>query len=137
MRDIPPKSKRFSCFGVRSPGVVSLRDMSEPFFYLDPSHVDSARLRRERDKARELRRTQWWRGLVSRGECHYCGARIPAGELTMDHVVPLARGGRSTRGNLVPSCQKCNASKKLETPVEQLLRTASPSPGLTDSGSDH
>jgi len=116
--------------------MVSVPGMSDPYFFLDPTHVDSARLRREREKARELRRTQWWRNRVSRGECHYCGRRIPPAELTMDHVVPLARGGRSTRGNLVPSCQKCNTSKKLETPVEQMLRGESPLE-LTDSGSDH
>ncbi len=30
----------------------------------------------------------------------------------MDHLVPLARGGRSTKGNLVPACKECNTKKK-------------------------
>lgn len=30
----------------------------------------------------------------------------------MDHVVPLVRGGRSTKGNLVPCCKACNTKKK-------------------------
>jgi hypothetical protein len=37
---------------------------------------------------------------------------VPAGELTMDHVVPLARGGKSTKGNVVPACKPCNNKKK-------------------------
>jgi 5-methylcytosine-specific restriction endonuclease McrA len=40
----------------------------------------------------------------------------------MDHIVPLARGGKSTKGNIVPSCKSCNVNKKLDTPVEQLLK---------------
>ena len=39
----------------------------------------------------------------------------------MDHVVPVARGGRSTRGNVVPACKPCNNEKKLLTPAERLL----------------
>ena len=40
----------------------------------------------------------------------------------MDHVVPVARGGRSVRGNVAPSCKACNNRKKLLTPAELLLR---------------
>ncbi|MBA3968173.1 MAG: HNH endonuclease [Nitrospirales bacterium] len=40
---------------------------------------------------------------------------------TMDHVVPLAREGKSTRGNVVPAFQACNRSKNLTTPAETLL----------------
>jgi 5-methylcytosine-specific restriction protein A len=36
----------------------------------------------------------------------------------MDHVVPLARGGRSTKGNLVPACKDCNNKKKNLLPME-------------------
>ncbi len=69
-------------------------------------------IRRERAKARELRNSQWWKRKRGRGVCHYCGRRFPPRELTMDHLVPLVRGGRSTKGNLVPACKECNAKKK-------------------------
>jgi 5-methylcytosine-specific restriction endonuclease McrA len=82
----------------------------------DPAHV-----RREREKARALRATDWWRSLVAKGECHYCHRVFPAGELTLDHIVPVSRGGRSTRGNCVPCCRDCNAKKKAYTPAELLL----------------
>jgi hypothetical protein len=36
----------------------------------------------------------------------------------MDHRVPLVRGGRSVRSNVVPACRECNAAKKYLLPVE-------------------
>ncbi len=82
----------------------------------DPAHVA-----REREKARALRKSAWWQRRLARGLCAYCGRPVPPRELTMDHVVPVARGGRSTRGNVVPSCKECNNRKKLMTPAEQLM----------------
>ena len=82
----------------------------------DPAHV-----KRERAKARELRATDWWRAQLAKGVCHYCGQQVGAANLTMDHVVPVARGGRSTRGNCVPCCKACNNKKKAYTPAEQIL----------------
>lgn len=83
----------------------------------DPKHKAQ-----EREKARQLRSSQWWQNKLSAGICHYCQKKFTPAELTMDHVVPVARGGKSVAGNVVPSCKACNASKKLETPVEKLLR---------------
>ena len=40
----------------------------------------------------------------------------------MDHIVPVVRGGRSTRGNVVVCCKECNNAKKYLTPVELILR---------------
>ena len=79
---------------------------------------DEATLRRERRKARELRQTQWWKRRCAKAICHYCGRPTPARELTMDHIVPLARGGRSTKGNCVPACKECNNRKKSLLPME-------------------
>lgn len=98
----------------------------------DPRHVA-----RERAKARELRKTAYFQALFQKGICHYCGKHFPASELTLDHIVPVARGGKSTRGNLVVCCRACNASKKYLTPVEMLLRAAEdsgPSPDCPPDG---
>ena len=46
---------------------------------------------------------------------------LPSMELSMDHIIPLARGGKSIRGNVVTACRSCNQSKKLETPVETVF----------------
>jgi 5-methylcytosine-specific restriction endonuclease McrA len=82
----------------------------------DPAHV-----KREREKARALRATDWWRSQLQKGVCHYCGRSVGAANLTMDHVVPVARGGRSVRSNCVPCCKECNNEKKAKTPAEQIL----------------
>jgi 5-methylcytosine-specific restriction endonuclease McrA len=74
--------------------------------------VDEATIRRERARARELRATPWWRRRCAAGVCHYCGAQVGAGALTMDHLVPIIRGGQSTKGNVVPACKSCNAAKR-------------------------
>lgn len=51
------------------------------------------------------------RRLIHRygGRCAYCG--IKPESLHLDHVVPIARGGRHSIGNLLPACQGCNLSK--------------------------
>jgi 5-methylcytosine-specific restriction endonuclease McrA len=75
-------------------------------------------VRREREKARELRKQNWWKNRVAQGICHYCEQQFPPKELTLDHIVPIARGGRSTKGNCVPACKECNNQKKHLLPME-------------------
>ena len=76
----------------------------------------------QKKKERDLRKTQWWKNEIAKGNCHYCHNKFDSSELTMDHIVPLSRGGMSTKGNIVPSCKKCNNEKKYLTPVEIKLR---------------
>jgi 5-methylcytosine-specific restriction protein A len=83
----------------------------------DPRHVA-----REKLKAKALRKSQWWRNHIAKGVCAYCQGTFAPDELTMDHVVPLTRGGRSIKNNVVPCCQACNATKKYWTPAEILLQ---------------
>ena len=80
--------------------------------------VSEDEIRRERQKARELRVTQWWKRKLAVGRCHHCGGKFLPRELTMDHLVPIIRGGKSTKGNLVPSCKKCNSERKYHLPFE-------------------
>ncbi len=80
--------------------------------------LDEAQIKRERHKARELRASQWWKRRCAKGRCHYCNKQISPAELTMDHIVPIARGGKSTRGNVVPACKMCNTKKKQLLPME-------------------
>ncbi len=83
-----------------------------------PSFGDESAIKRERDKARKLRASQWWKRKRSAGICHYCGKTFPPAELTMDHAIPLARGGRSEKFNLVPCCKECNTQKQRLLPYE-------------------
>ena len=50
--------------------------------------------------------------LYFRGECAYCGRKQSRSvKLTKDHVVPVSKGGKTVRENIVPSCARCNSSK--------------------------
>ncbi|MCZ6801150.1 MAG: HNH endonuclease [Nitrospirae bacterium] len=95
---------------------------AESFYNIDSDPDNAKRIRKERDKARELKRTPWWKNQLHKGTCHYCGHQFSPAQLSMDHIVPLARGGKSTKGNIVPSCVDCNRKKKLETPAENILQ---------------
>ncbi len=50
--------------------------------------------------------------------CQYCGQRKPTAELTYDHVVPRALGGKTCWENIVTACKECN-SMKADRTVEQ------------------
>ena len=93
----------------------------------DPRHVA-----REKQKARDLRKSQWWKQRLAEGKCHYCGETFAANLLTMDHIVPIARGGRSTKGNVVPCCKACNSEKKYFTPVDLILKQLKSAPSQDD-----
>ena len=80
--------------------------------------IDPALLKRERAKARELRQSPWWKRRLATGICYYCRRQVGTRALTMDHLVPLGRGGRSVRGNVVPACKDCNTRKKSQLTVE-------------------
>src|SRR5262245_48633544 len=80
--------------------------------------ADDVALRREKARARELRQTSWWKRRIAAGRCHYCRRPVGARALSLDHVVPLIRGGRSVRANMVPACKDCNSKKKSLLPWE-------------------
>ena len=73
---------------------------------------------KEKQKARELRHSAWWKKKTSSGICYYCGQKFLPAELTMDHKIPLSRGGFSEKLNIVPCCKECNNRKKYLMPVE-------------------
>lgn len=74
----------------------------------------------ERRKAQELRRSSWWKEKLLLGRCYYCNDEVGK-EATMDHVVPLAQGGKSSKGNIVVCCKSCNTEKRSMTAVEWML----------------
>ncbi len=49
--------------------------------------------------------------LRDHNRCQYCGRKFPTAELSLDHVVPVSRGGKSTWINVVCACLKCNVRK--------------------------
>ena len=58
--------------------------------------------------------------------CQYCAEGLPSSDLTFDHVVPVAHGGRKDWENIVTCCITCNRKKGGRTPGEagmRLMRT--------------
>lgn len=58
--------------------------------------------------------------------CQYCGARPSDDALTVDHVIPRSRGGKTTWTNCVVSCARCNRRKSNRTPEESGVRLIHP-----------
>ncbi|MBJ7609427.1 MAG: HNH endonuclease [Candidatus Dormibacteraeota bacterium] len=74
------------------------------------------------------------RNLLLRDDhtCQYCGFVGPAGELTVDHIVPMSRGGAGDRWeNLVVACKKCNWRKANHRPEEVGMHLRRPPGPLT------
>jgi 5-methylcytosine-specific restriction endonuclease McrA len=58
--------------------------------------------------------------------CQYCGRIFDEGELTLDHVVPRERGGRTNWENIVTACVRCNARKANRLPHQAGMHLRKP-----------
>ncbi len=54
--------------------------------------------------------------------CQYCGCKPKTSELTLDHVQPKSRGGKTTFDNCVVACVECNSHKADRTPEEANMK---------------
>lgn len=80
------------------------------------------------------RRAHWSRRAVLQRDgftCAYCGVRVGKRRrgktltrhiFTIDHVIPLSRGGKSTWSNTVCACPQCNQRKANRTPHEANMK---------------
>lgn len=60
-----------------------------------------------------LTSTEWLAILAeANGHCAYCGKES---KLTLDHIIPLSKGGTHSKNNVVPACYHCNSSKGNKT----------------------
>lgn len=68
------------------------------------------------------------RNLFARDQnrCQYCGRRRPTSELSLDHVVPRALGGRTSWDNVVCACLRCNVRKGGRTPEQARMTLIAP-----------
>lgn len=89
------------------------------------NHQEARRLAQARRQARKkglpatLTGEQWQAILaVYKHRCAYCGKKESKKRpLTMDHVIPIRKGGGTTSNNIVPACQPCNGSKHANLPT--------------------
>jgi 5-methylcytosine-specific restriction endonuclease McrA len=66
-----------------------------------------------------------------RYRCQYCGVKGGPFELTVDHIVPRSRGGRTAAENLCAACLTCNQRKGNRTPEEARMPLLSNPAALT------
>ena len=85
----------------------------EEGFYIP---IDPKTAKKEKAAAREIKQSQWWHNQKSAGVCYWCQGHFAPADLTMDHKLPIAQGGRTTRKNVVPACKECNFTKKNMSP---------------------
>jgi CRISPR/Cas system Type II protein with McrA/HNH and RuvC-like nuclease domain len=55
---------------------------------------------------------------AQRWRCCYCQTPLTVRNLTLDHYIPICRGGKDTYENSVASCKKCNAEKGEQTAID-------------------
>ena len=93
-------------------------------------NLDRCRIHEQRRRAQKLKATrndlthQQWMTIKAHygSRCVYCGRKMQ--RLTMDHIIPLSKGGEHTFSNVVPACALCNSKKNAGpplTPVQPLL----------------
>lgn len=113
------------------PGFVSLRDELEdeplPRCARDPllrprrARSEALRTRVEANNARDvlggtLTHAEWDAIRSAFGGCAYCEKQTR--RVLIEHVIPIARGGRTALENIVPSCHGCNVSKRRQLVAE-------------------
>lgn len=52
--------------------------------------------------------------------CQYCNTRFPQQLLTLDHVLPISKGGRTSWTNIVAACNPCNSAKGNQINIKPL-----------------
>lgn len=75
--------------------------------------------RRARGGNFHLRRDRLEEIIKENSECVYCGSRD---RLTIDHMIPVKRGGNNEITNLVPACLACNSGKKDLMPLNFICK---------------
>jgi 5-methylcytosine-specific restriction endonuclease McrA len=67
----------------------------------------------------ELLTEAQWRDILDQyhHRCAYCGKKSE--HLTVDHLVPLIKGGKHSASNVVPACKHCNCSKGIRSSEER------------------
>ncbi len=64
--------------------------------------------------------------LRDRYTCQYCGIKLVKSDCTLDHVLPVSHGGKSTFENSTTSCGPCNASKANDKRIKPKIRPYKP-----------
>ncbi len=101
-----------TCQGLRakkSDPVASLIGMANT----PPEVKHAGKAKRESPNKMRAKRLVLWRKTPF---CHWCKRGLSFQESTIDHVIPLARGGTNHIKNLVIACEECNLKRGRDMP---------------------
>lgn len=90
-------------------------------YYIENKEKSIDRCLQRRARKRATERAPYSRTeILARdgGICYLCGRAIAKGQLALDHVIPLSRGGADTPDNIRAAHRSCNSSKHDKTPDE-------------------
>ena len=85
--------------------------------------ISKQHISKERNKARLLKQSNWWKNKINTRMCQYCGETFEKQVLTMDHKVPITKGGKTSKSNVVVSCKMCNTNKGTKTLPEIIIES--------------
>lgn len=126
----------------KTPRRLTHRSFDSQHVRPDGMFMDTAHFKRhkntEKQKAQALKKSPKWHNRVRKeGRCAYCATPLTVHTATMDHIVPLSRGGTTTLANLVVACRSCNMQKHARTAVEWLVFDQADHPAPPRSPADH
>jgi 5-methylcytosine-specific restriction endonuclease McrA len=96
-----------------NPDVIDLKNRIREY---KQSHPDLA----QKQPKIHRKKLKTHKKLTGGEKCAYCGVKLSTYTATLDHVIPLSRGGSDEPRNLVWCCKKCNYSKGNKLPYEWL-----------------
>lgn len=73
-----------------------------------PAVIMLKEMTRRRQKPRFSKYNLYLRDLFT---CQYCTTQFPQSQLTLDHVIPISKGGKTGWENIVAACNPCNSKK--------------------------
>ncbi len=111
-REANPDKDREASLRWKKQNPDRIREMRASWYARNPDArklYEGARRARKKGGGTTLTKAEWLSKISEfQGRCAYCGVDE---KLTVDHVVPLSRGGAHTRTNIAPACLSCNTSK--------------------------
>lgn len=90
---------------------ISARQYSNDRYATDKRFRAAEQVRKQHRRALGELTVEQWQAICTRygNVCAYCGA---SADLTLDHIVPVSKDGKTTLANIVPACTACNSSKQ-------------------------
>ena len=107
------KAQTFSSCNVAMQKVIHNPKKCKGFFPYDTDDFMNDPLA-DKNATKKIKRknyTAYEREMIYRKgncKCYLCGKDLLLSEMTLDHVVPLAKGGADCLENLMPCCKECN-----------------------------